>query len=107
MSEYLQKLTIEQAKDIAKEIILSKLDYFISDTKIPLLKDDYLESEYCWIFFRNNQIHGSAERAMIWDEAYAISKKGEVRLIGDFSDDPEKIQEQLQVLSNYFKNTGL
>jgi hypothetical protein len=59
------------------------------------------------VFFRNKQIEGPPERVLRWARAYAVSKKGEVRLIADFSDEPGKLNEYLQVMSSYFKERGL
>ncbi|MFD2332600.1 hypothetical protein ACFSR7_25360 [Cohnella sp. GCM10020058] len=107
MSEYIGTITFHQAREAVEVVALRKLSEFMDSSNIPVLRDPYKESEYCWIFFRNKQIQGPPERELTWGWAYAISKKGEIRLIGDLSDEPEKLEVQIGRLSNYFKEKGL
>ena len=53
------------------------------------------------MFFRNKAIVITQEGALT-DWAYCVSKKGTVRLTADFSDDPVRLQEYLQTMSNHF-----
>lgn len=107
MDEYIQTITFEQARIIAEETAIEELKTFMENPAMSVLREQYGEAEYCWFFFRNKQIEGPPERVLRWGRAYAVSKKGEVRLIADFSDEPEKLQEYLQVMSNHFKERKL
>jgi hypothetical protein len=99
-------ITLDQAKKIASELAHTHLSPYWTDKSIPLLKEDHLEAESCWMFFRNPAIEITQEGALA-DWAYCISKKGTARSIADFSDDPILTQEYLQKMSNHFKDRGL
>jgi len=99
-------ITIAEAKKMAVDRIRRNTIYDVKDDSIPLLQDNYLETDYCWMFFRNKAIVIAPERALNGG-AYCISKKGHVRYIADLSDDPVQLQEYLQTMSNYFKEQGL
>ncbi len=101
-----ESITFDQAKKIATEMAHKHLSPYWKDKSIPLLRDDNLEAEYCWVFFRNTEIKITQEGA-IADWAYCISKKGTARSISDFSDDPVRANEYLQQMSNHFKSRGL
>lgn len=107
MKEYIQEITFEQAKRIAEELALWRLERYMDNRSIPVLREQFEEAECCWFFFRNKQIEGPPEEILGWGPAYAISKKGDVSIIADFSDEPERLQEYLQAMSNYFKERGL
>jgi hypothetical protein len=75
------KITFCHAKKIAEISVLSDICrsnlQIIAPTK--LLEDNYLETEYCWIFLRNKKIVVPSQN---WFSksygAYAVSKKGHV-----------------------------
>jgi hypothetical protein len=82
----------------------------MKDHKTSVLRDDYLEAENCWMFFRNKEIKLPDSRSVdgllpTW--AYCWSKCGEGRLVYDFSDDPQRCRAYLQELSDYFKAKDL
>jgi hypothetical protein len=99
-------ITLDEARKMATDMVGYHAKMDIKNHSIPLLQDDYLETDYCWMFFRNKAIVIAPERALS-DCAYCISKKGHVRSIADFSSDPVRLQEYLQTMSNYFKEHGL
>lgn len=107
MKKYIELISFHEAKSLVEKVALQRLLEFRCDSDIPILRNEYAESECCWIFFRNKLIQGPPERALTWDSAYVISKRGEIRLIGDWSDEPDKLKEQIERLSNYFKENGL
>lgn len=107
MSVYNQTYTFEQAKKIAEKCVYKHLKLFLYNREINVLDENYLEAECCWFFFRNKLIEGPPEQALRWFCAYAVSKRGELRTIADFSDEPEKLQEYLWVMSNHFKEKNL
>ena len=106
MSEYIKTCTFNQAKKLAEEAALDDLAEFMGDPTMNVLDDMYVEAEYCWFFFRNKQIQGPPERVLRWKRAYAVSKKGGLRVIADYSKDPVRLQEYLQIMSNHFKEKG-
>jgi hypothetical protein len=99
-------ITFDEARKKAADGVRYNAKMDIKDDSIPLLQDEYLEADYCWMFFRNKAIVLAPERALS-DFAYCVSKKGHIRYIVDFSDDPVRLQEYLQAMSNYFKEKGL
>lgn len=107
MSIYIEKITFMEAIKLAEDSARKNLERYIDSPTIPILDERFEEAECCWFFFRNKQIEGPPEQALRWDCAYAVSKKGDVSIIGDLSDEPEKLTEYLQVMSNYFKERGL
>lgn len=99
-------MTLEQARKVASDLALSHLSIYWNDKSIPLLQTENLEAEHCWLFFRNRAILIPQEGSLA-EWAYCISKKGTARSIVDFSDDPVRLYEYLQIMSNYFKERGL
>lgn len=99
-------ITLEDARKIATDIAAYDTARDVEDKSIPLLQDNYLEAEYCWILFRNKAIVIAPERALS-DCAYCISKKGHGRSIADCSNDSVRLHEYLQIMSNHFKERGL
>ncbi len=104
---YQQEISFERANEIAEELAYTRLNKFRDNPDTPLLSSDFLEAECCWFFFRNRDIPVLERPGMIWNCAYAISKKGEVSIIGDFSDDPDKLSNYLQAMSYYFKSRNV
>jgi hypothetical protein len=102
----MQKLNKEvsfcDAKNLAELSALGNLKNFLKDEKTSLLREDYLEAEHCWVFFRNKEIIVPPESSLGGDCAYAVSKAGEVRQIADLSSDNEQSLAYLQKMSDYF-----
>ncbi|MGF6766245.1 hypothetical protein P3T24_006591 [Paraburkholderia sp. GAS33] len=99
-------ITLEEARKIATDMATYDTARDVKDKSIPLLQDGYLEADYCWMFFRNKVIVIAPERALS-DCAYCVSKMGHGRSIPDYSNDPIRLQEYLQTMSNHFKERGL
>lgn len=96
-------ITFEQARALAENAARSMLGHLLKDEATPLLEDRYLDAECYWMFFRNKAIVVPPEQSLrTW--AYAVSKRGCVRYIADFSADPAKLQEYLLTMSNYFRD---
>jgi len=98
-------ITFEQARVRAENEARSHLKYFLKDESTPLLEERYLDAECCWMFFRNRAIVVPPEQSLRTG-AYAVSKRGSLRYIADFSDDFAKLQAYLLTMSNYFRDRG-
>lgn len=94
-------ITIEHAKKIAEEVARQGLESYLAYPHQKLLRDEFSEGQNCWFFFRNPEIKIS-KGDIIADCAYCVSKRGECRTIADFHDDPEKLANYLQIMSDYF-----
>lgn len=105
MIEYVQEITFEQARSMAEEAATEQLELFRTNENIPVLRELNKEAECCWFFFRNKQIEIPPGVLRGW--AYAVSKKGKVILIADYSDEPKKLHEYLEDFSNHLKERGL
>jgi hypothetical protein len=68
------------------------------------LEELFFEADNCWMFFRNRSL---VLPYSIGFDAYAVSKRGNVRRIADFFDDPQKAQDYLQVMSKHFADNDL
>jgi hypothetical protein len=66
-------IDIREARRRAEKVARFQLDPFVKDGQ-EVLTDEYEEAKNCWFFFRNRKIFGSAENALRWDWAYAVSK---------------------------------
>lgn len=102
MSEYIQEITFEQARKLVEDTAVKQIGMFRNNYEIPVLSGQYVEAECCWFFFRNRQIQ-IPEHMSLRDGAYAISKKGQVYGIADFSDNPIKLKEYLEKFSEHLK----
>lgn len=102
MSEYIQEITFEQARKLAEEVAIKQIWLFRESNEVPVLNGHYEEGECCWFFFRNREIQ-IPEHMILRDGAYAISKRGEIRLIVDFSYDSKLLKEYLQKFSEHLK----
>lgn len=100
VDDYEVEIDFQQAKQIAEKTANYKLSEF---RKNPRVRNEFYEAECCWFFFRNKEIIGPPERALSWDQAYAVSKKGNCFLIGDMSDKSEELKEYIQRYSSHLK----
>lgn len=101
MTTQSQFVNLAQARVIAESGAKSDLEDLVTDSSMPLLQDTFLEADHCWMFFRNKAIHIPAERSLC-DCAYVVSRKGSLRHIADFSENPERLQAYLQTMSDHF-----
>jgi len=99
------EITLEKARDIAREQALFNLSAFIEGDE-DVLEADYLEAQHCWMFFRNRKISvpNSALLGIEW--AYVVSKRGKFSMVEDYSSDNEKLVEYLKTMSDYFARKG-
>ena len=103
VDEYSAEITFKEAKAIAEEDARKNLYEFREDISQAFLREEFLEAECCWIFFRNKEITGPPERALTWDCAYAVSKKGNCYTIADRSDEPEELNKYISHFSSHLK----
>lgn len=72
-------ITFERARALAEREARSLLEHSLTDATIPALREEYLEADHCWMFFRNRDIVIPPERSLT-KAAFAVSKKGTVRV---------------------------
>jgi hypothetical protein len=101
MNKYIPEITFEKGKQLAEEAAMEEIGGFRKSNKMPVLSGEYVEAECCWVFFRNKRIQ--IPEGFLRNYAYAVSKKGHVILIVDFSDDPLKLKEYLKKFSDHLK----
>jgi hypothetical protein len=102
----MKTISLSEAREIAEAAAFENLKHFVSGRKGKLLRDDYVEGEHCWFFFRNADIQVPVDKRLKTDWAYAVSRAGQVRDIVDFSDDPQKLADYLDVMSKFFSGRG-
>ncbi|TXH31981.1 MAG: hypothetical protein E6Q98_26115 [Rhodospirillaceae bacterium] len=106
MASNVSQITFEEARADAEKQAYADIDSFRKDKSIPLLDDEYLEAEHCWMFFQNKDIYLAPEYQFS-HRAYAYSKKkGVGRTVYDLRDDPERMSEHLQYMSDFFAKRG-
>ncbi len=91
------------AESSAKKLITVWGD--LEDPSPPYLSNYYMEDKGCWIFFRHERIIIPPEKGPA-TSAFAVSKKGEIRLIADYRDSPERAKEYLKTMSDHFIKHG-
>jgi hypothetical protein len=99
------EISLAEAKAIAERNAFPDLQSF-GAKESQSLEDTPLEAETFWMFFRNKDINVPPEATLGIKWAYVVSKKGTYSMVQDFSDDPEKLQEYVKKMSDYFKKRG-
>ena len=105
MDKYVSVITFSEARYLAECSALSDIGCFRDSADIPLLDVKSYEGECCWFFFRNMEII-VPENMSLRAHAYAVSKRGSVRGIAEFSGDIIQIKEYLKKMSDHFKQNG-
>ena len=103
MENSMLSISLDQARKIAEDAARMNLSDFLLDSPDKILRDEYLEAEYCWMFFRCRKIVVPPEASLRGDWAYAVSKTGLVRDVPDLSDDRERLHAYLEKMSDYFR----
>lgn len=94
-----------QARALAEQRSRAELGAF-AYAAARLLRDDYLEAEYCWMYFMNDAHVQPDDAAPAMKHAHVVSKKGTYLKVRDDSDDATKLQASLQAISRHFQATG-
>lgn len=102
MNSKLASVSFSQAKAIAEQHAFADLEGFTTNPS-QVLKKEYLEAEYCWMFFKSDEIDVPLEATLGMKWAYVVSKKGTYSMVQDFSDDNQRLHAYLQTMSDYFK----
>ena len=96
-------ISIDAARRLAWEQARSLLsDYVEFDSQVDI-PEEFAESEECWMFFINKNLKFPPEATLPASAAYAVSKRGEVRTIADFSGNPPEMKKLLALLSEHFR----
>lgn len=93
-----------EARQKAEHCFVEMIPYMAQASAV--LDVRFLEAENCWMFFRNREID-TGEGGFFTDTACAVSKRGEVRTINDFSANEEELMRYLQAMSDHFGERGL
>ncbi|WP_433693512.1 hypothetical protein [Herbaspirillum seropedicae] len=102
MNRKLVPISFGEAKSIAEQHAFVDFRDVVKDAS-QVLKKEYLEAEYCWMFFRNDQIVVPLEATLGMKWAYVVSKKGTYSMVQDFSGDEKKLLDYLNAMSDHFK----
>lgn len=95
-------ITVDQARAIAEKYAAHRLSIIFGVNKAPYLREFYSEAPNCWIFYRRKELV-MPKMYGLDDCAYCVSKKGALRIVYDFTDDPPKAQAHADTLSRYFE----
>ena len=96
-------VTLDEARELARRTGAESWSRYIPQDCDDCLVERYLEAEHCWFFFRNPEIIVPDENWFARSyTAIAVSKFGTVRSITDFSGDPDRLADYLNLMSAYF-----
>jgi hypothetical protein len=94
-------ITFELAKKIAENSAIERIKYKNLPVPTPVLQDQYLEGGIFWVFFMNKE---TTDPEGWWIKmAIAVGRYGQVRLVGDFSEEPETYPWHLKMLLKVFE----
>lgn len=94
-------ISFEDARKIAHEAARINLRQFCDEDSVNYLREEFLESDTCWLFFRNKDIEVPPESSLKADWAYAVSRQGELREFYDIGD-KAKMAQAFKKLSEKF-----
>jgi len=97
----MENITVEDARKIADAAASQELNRYVNNSDKPLLRPDFCEGENCWIFFKNPDIN-IADGDILAASAYCVSRTGKCRLVVDFYNEPHKLADYIQKMSDYF-----
>jgi hypothetical protein len=99
-------LSVDQARALAEAEAERELSTFANGEVSNYLRDEFLEADNCWMFFRNLDV--DVPQSVITPHfAYAVSKHGEMRLVPDLSSDRSRVLEYVKTMSAYFSRKNL
>jgi hypothetical protein len=99
-------ITVGDAQALAEAAAKDTWGKF-ADPGTALLSERVLEGEHCWFIFRNPAIQMPATAWYSASSAYAVSRRGRVREIPDYSSEPERLNAYLDLMSAYFAHVEL
>jgi hypothetical protein len=74
----------------------------LGSLEADVLSPAHVEAKGCWIFFRSRRLALPPHMALASSAAYAVSRRGQVRVVTDFFDSPEELNQLLALLSDFF-----
>ena len=99
----MKTISQSQARALAEQHARAGLGPF-AYAATRVLCDDYLEAEYCWMYFMRDGYVLPADATLGTKWAHVVSKQGMYAMVQDFSDDADKLKAYLQTMSEYFFN---
>jgi len=94
-------IDVNEARAIVERDASEEIDWVKKRDKY--LSEYYIERPYCWIFFADESIPPAPPSRLGFFTAYAINHLGNVRLVYDFRDDPQKMSDFADTMSKYFE----
>jgi hypothetical protein len=105
MSDGSDFLTIEQARERAETEAQRFMRVAFDQEEWPLLREECSTAPHCWIFYRRSELVIPADMPLLRC-AFAVTKRGTLRIVADYSGDPKKAQEYAEFLSNFCLSRG-
>jgi hypothetical protein len=106
MSDKKPELSVTEARELARAMALKTLKHLPQGTAFDgrdVLMDRCLTGEHCWFFFRDPAISiPETEPITKSYSAYAVSRRGNILNIYDYSREPSKLEDHLALMSAYF-----
>jgi hypothetical protein len=106
MSDKRPELTVTEARERARAMALASLKHLPQRTVLDgrdVLTDRCLTGEHCWFFFRDPAILiPETMWITMYYSAYAVSRRGNILNIYDYSREPSKLEDHLALMSGYF-----
>jgi len=95
---------LAMVREMAENCFVGMIPYMAQASVV--LDERFLEAENCWMFFRNREMD-TGEGGFFTDTACAVSRRGELRIINDFSDNEQNLMKYLQTMSDHIAERGL
>jgi hypothetical protein len=100
----MKMINFDKAKQLALEAAEEQFGEFKKSGQLLLDSDVLIESDFCWIFLRNQKVEIPDERWSLKGVAIAVSHTGEIRLIADHENDVEALKIYAERLSAHFRS---
>ncbi len=94
-----------QARALAEQHSRAELGQF-AYVAARVLRDDYLEAEFCWMYFMSDAYVQPDDAAPAPRYAHVVSKQGTYARVPDVSGDGNKLWASLQALSRHFQESS-
>jgi hypothetical protein len=101
MTDTENKVTFEQARNVASQAAKSELGQFAPVNMTDVLSDFYMEAEGCWFFFGSDEIVIPKDKGIVASGVYAVTRTGALSYVYDFRENEEQMRAYLEMFSLY------